>query len=112
MILNFSQVRYYQNYSYDGNNIIYQQSNHLPFYNYQQLNYPPFHNYNIIYQQPNPSVEPCPIYNFFGGSSTYQETCFEDNCSNLDANLNLSELDGNLSLDRTEEPSNIVIVVM
>jgi hypothetical protein len=59
--------------------------------------YPTVYSNNIIYQQLNPAVLP---YNFFSGSSsTY--VC------NLADDLNLNVFDGNLSLGRTEEQSNI-----
>jgi hypothetical protein len=96
MISNFSQVRYYLNYPYDSSNIV-----------YQQPNYPYFYSNNIISQQPNTAIQPCPAYNFFGGSSIYQKLSFQDNYGTLGAYLNLSEFIGNLSRDRTEDPNNI-----
>jgi hypothetical protein len=48
-----------------------------------------------------------PTYNYFGGSSTYQELSFKDNYNNLGVNLNLSEFASNLSLGMIKEPSNI-----
>jgi hypothetical protein len=59
--------------------------------------YPTVYSNNIIYQQPNPAVPP---YNFFSGSSS-TSVC------NLADDLNLNVFDGNLSLGRTEEQSNI-----
>jgi hypothetical protein len=94
IISNFSQIGHYPNYLYDSGIYL---DPYLPFYSN-----------NTIYQQSNPAVQSCHTYNFFGGgSSTYQESSFEDNCSILGANLNLNEFDGNLSLGRTEEPSAI-----
>jgi hypothetical protein len=59
--------------------------------------YPTVYSNNIIYQQPNQAVPP---YNFFSGSSS-TSVC------NLADDLNLNVFDGNLSLGRTEEQSNI-----
>jgi hypothetical protein len=39
---------------------------------YTNCHYP----YPSIYQQPNPAVSPCHTYNFFGGSSTYDQSNF------------------------------------
>jgi hypothetical protein len=76
-----NQDEYYPNYLYDNN--IYPNS-----YPYIYIN-------NIIYQQPNLAVQPYHIYNFFSGSdSTYQESKFEDNCSNLGDDLNLNVFNG------------------
>jgi hypothetical protein len=53
-------------------------------------------------------MQPCHTYNFFdGSSSTYQESNFEDNYSNLGDDLNLNIFYGNLSLGRIEERSTI-----
>jgi hypothetical protein len=59
--------------------------------------YPAVYSNNIIYQQPNSAVSP---YNFIGGSSSTSDC-------NLADDLNLNVFNGNLSLGRTEEQSNI-----
>jgi hypothetical protein len=87
-ISNFNQGGYYTNCPYDSS--IYS------------------HLYPSVYQQPNPAVTACHTYNFFSGSnSTYEESKFQDNCGNLVDDFNLHVFDGNLSLGRAEEQSNI-----
>jgi hypothetical protein len=94
IISNFSQSGYYLNYLYDSS--IYPHP------------YPFIYSNNIIYQQPNPVIQPCHTYNFFdSSSSTYQELNFIDNYGNLGDDLNLNIFEDNLSLGRTEEQSTI-----
>jgi hypothetical protein len=88
IVSNFSQDGYYPNYPYDSS-----------IYPYS---YPSVYSNNIIYQQSNLAVQPCHIYNFFCGSSTYQESNFEDNYVNLGTDLNLNVFYDNLSLGMTE----------
>jgi hypothetical protein len=61
IISNFYQGGYYTNYPYDN---IYPHS-----YQYVYSN-------NIIYQQPNPTVQSCHTYNFFDSNNTYEESKF------------------------------------
>jgi hypothetical protein len=58
-------------------------------------------------------VSQCHTYNFFeGSSSTYDQSNFQENCSNLADDCNLNILDVNLSLVRAEEQSNNDSTVM
>jgi hypothetical protein len=93
-ISNFSQDGYYPNCLYDSS--IYPHP------------YSSVYNNNIIYQQPNPTVQPCHIYNFFDvSSSTYQESKIEDNWGNLGDDLDLNVFNDNLSLGMIEEQNTI-----